>query len=244
MSQVGLGARSKEGAREPSSRLDRRVQRQARALGDPTRFAIFQHVVGATAPVRVATLTDEFRLNHNAIRQHLAKLCDAGLVVEEVAARSGPGRPALQYRVAPGIPGTWSTHGQYEQLALMLLDVAVGHRTPRDVGNGAGHDAASKVDTGRTDPVVLLAEEMQRRGFEPRQVPRRTGADIVLDHCPFATAAAAQPGIVCEIHRGLAEGFLEAIGAGLRVTDLVLRNPQRAGCRFHVRPVDAPVAQG
>lgn len=237
MSQVGGSGRAVEGGTARTRTRDRGVQRQARALGDPTRFAIFQHVVGAATPVRVATLTDEFGLNHNAIRQHLAKLCEAGLVLEEVAARSGPGRPALQYRVAPGIAGTWSTRGPYEQLALLLLSVAAGDRSAREAGSAAGREAASNVDVRRREPVTMLVEEMQRRGFEPRRVARRTAVDVVLDHCPFATAAAANPAIVCEIHRGLAEGFLEAVGGDVHVSELVVRNPTRGGCRLQLQPV-------
>ena len=244
MRQVGSRGETRDGVPSRTADPGRGVQRQARALGDPTRFAIFEHVAGASAPVRVATLTGEFGLNHNAIRQHLAKLCDAGLLVEELAARSGPGRPALQYRVAPGIPGTWSTHGPYEQLALLLLALAVRGQTPREVGQDAGRDAASIVDSGKPGSVRLLIDEMQRRGFEPRPVNRGVGTDVILDHCPFATAAMAEPGIICEIHRGLAEGFLEGVGGDVQVTKLVLRNPARAGCRMHLRPAATAGDQG
>src|ERR1039457_7328618 len=77
------------------------VQRQARALGDPTRHAIFCSVYESPEPLDVATLTEEFGLNHNAIRQHLAKLCEAGLLRETMGASGGPGRPRLLSRVAP-----------------------------------------------------------------------------------------------------------------------------------------------
>lgn len=50
------------------------VQEQARALGDPTRHAIFRNIAEAGGPVGVAELTEQLGLNHNAIRQHLAKL--------------------------------------------------------------------------------------------------------------------------------------------------------------------------
>jgi len=61
------------------------LQEQAR-LGDPTRHRIFRYVADAGRPVGVAELTARFELNHNAIRQHLAKLVDAGLVTEATAA--------------------------------------------------------------------------------------------------------------------------------------------------------------
>ena len=54
------------------------LQEQARALGDPTRHSIFQYVADAGHPVGVAELTAHLGLNHNAIRQHLAKLVSAG----------------------------------------------------------------------------------------------------------------------------------------------------------------------
>jgi predicted ArsR family transcriptional regulator len=77
------------------------LQRQARALGDPSRYRIFRYVAEALQPVGVAAITAHVGLNHNGTRQHLAKLCDAGLLIEEFAAPVGPGRPALQYRLAP-----------------------------------------------------------------------------------------------------------------------------------------------
>src|ERR1019366_2402782 len=86
---------------------DARLQLQARALGDPTRHAIFRYVDAADGPVTVAELTDHFELNHNATRQHLAKLCAAGLLVEELASPAGPGRRRLHYRSAQAAAGPW-----------------------------------------------------------------------------------------------------------------------------------------
>ena len=53
---------------------DTSLQLQARALGDPTRHSIFRYVVDSATLVDVAELTEHMGLNHNAIRQHLAKL--------------------------------------------------------------------------------------------------------------------------------------------------------------------------
>ena len=57
------------------------IQREARALGDPTRYRLFRYIADAPRPVGVAELTGYAGLNHNAVRQHLAVLKDAGLVV-------------------------------------------------------------------------------------------------------------------------------------------------------------------
>ena len=53
-------------------------QIEARALGDPTRYAIFSRIAEAANPISVKELNEEFAFNHNAIRQHLAKLVAAG----------------------------------------------------------------------------------------------------------------------------------------------------------------------
>jgi predicted ArsR family transcriptional regulator len=79
----------------------RLLQRQARALGDPTRYRIFRYVAEAGRPVTVAEITAHVELHHNGVRLHLTKLCDAGLLVEQFGTRPGPGRPALQYRLDP-----------------------------------------------------------------------------------------------------------------------------------------------
>ena len=50
--------------------------------------------------------------------------------------------------------------------------------------------------------------------------------------CPFETAAGEAPEIVCQLHLGLAVGISEATGGAVAVTDLVARDPRRAGCRL------------
>ena len=88
------------------------LQVEARALGDPTRHGIFRYLVDAGGPIDVAELTEHFGFNHNAIRQHLAKLMDAGLVLEAVGAPTGRGRPRLQYTIDPSAEGRWGMSGR------------------------------------------------------------------------------------------------------------------------------------
>lgn len=197
-----------------------RLQRQARALGNPTRFALFEDVARLHRPVQVATLVERFRLNHNVIRQHLAKLCEAGLFVEEFAPRSGPGRPALQYRLAPDVSSIWGISSPYEQLATLLLDMTVESVEPREVGRRAGGRAAATADGEQATPLEKLVAEMRRTGLEPRTLHRSTGVDLVLGACPLVRGVGRHRDIVCEIHRGLAEGFLEELASELNVTEL------------------------
>ena len=209
------------------------VQRQARALGDPTRYDIFRFVADSRSPVRVATLAQYLGFNHNAVRQHLAKLTEAGLLTEERAAPTTTGRPPLEYRVAPAAMGSWGAPGPYELLSLMLLEIADGERTPMEAGEAAGRALAATCTEG-ADPLATLEAEMARRGFEPRREPHGPVIDLVLERCPFLAAASAHPEVVCEIHRGFATGILDGMGADQQVADLVVHPPAEAGCRLRL----------
>ena len=239
MGRTGMGPAAARG-----DRVDRDggVQRQAKALGDPTRHAIFRAIADAAGPMDVATLTARFGFNHNAIRQHLAKLSEAGLVIEEVAAPKGPGRPRLQYRPALGADRDWGIPSPYEALSVMLVEALRSGHGPRQVGAEMGRRmAADLADTG--DPVDHLERNAARQGFEPRRVERRSSVDLVLDRCPFQTAATVGPDIVCQLHRGLAEGIAEATG-GVEVVGLDARDPRRAGCRLRLKRSPGPSNEG
>src|SRR5687768_14939055 len=106
------------------------LQEQARALGDPTRHAIFRHLADAGGPLGVAELTGQFAFNHNAIRQHLAKLVRAGLVIESKGPSAGRGRPPLVYEVDPGAEGQWGGTGPYERLSRLLIEVIRSGEAP------------------------------------------------------------------------------------------------------------------
>lgn len=185
----------------------------------------------APAPLDVATLTARFGLNHNAIRQHLAKLCAAGLVVEEVGARGGPGRPRLLYRPALGADRDWGIPSAHEQLTAMLLEMLQSGRSARQVGVEAGQRMAESLPTSG-DPVDRLELNAARQGFEPRRLEHRSSVDLVLERCPFEAAASEAPEIVCQLHRGMAEGISDATRGAVEVIDLVVRDPRRAGCRL------------
>jgi predicted ArsR family transcriptional regulator len=209
------------------------LQVQARALGDPTRHAIFRYVADAGGPVDVAELTDHLGLNHNAIRQHLAKLLAAGLVTEEQSPSSGRGRPRLNYRLDPAAESRWGVTGPYERLSLLLSEMIQTGDSAFEVGRRAG--LRLRLDSSTDDdPIGLVVEAMEREGFDP--VPRARGerVDVVLQVCPFATTALADPDTVCSIHLGIAEGVAERTGGRVTVDELVPHDPRRANCRLRL----------
>jgi predicted ArsR family transcriptional regulator len=209
------------------------VQQEARALGDPTRHRLFRYLAEASAPVGVAELTDFVGLNHNAVRQHLAVLKEAGLVIEEVEQRSKPGRPRLLYRLSPEVAGRWGTSGAYAWLSALLADAVRRRLEPRQVGRQEGHRRAAEL-AGSGEPVRLLELELERRGFRPMRLERGRTIELVLGRCPFADVAESDPGTVCQLHLGLAEGLAEGLG-GVDVEGLDPKDPRRAGCRLTLR---------
>jgi len=220
------------------------LQEQAKALGDPTRHAIFREVAEADEPVDVATLTAHLGLNHNAIRQHLAKLLDAELVTEHVAATTGRGRPRLMYRLHPAVESRWGVAGPYERLSLLLTEILRTGESAVEVGRRAARRQGS--DTPReTDPVAQVCDAMERGGFDPI-VRGRRGArvEVVLQTCPFAAAALDDPDTVCSLHLGLAQGVAERTDGRLVVDELVRHDPRRASCRLRMHWEPEPTPRG
>jgi len=215
------------------------LQIQARALGDPTRHEIFRYIRDADRPVGVAELTRHLRFNHNAIRQHLAKLVDADLLVESAAPSVGRGRPALEYTIDPSTDARWGVTGPYERLSILLTELVSSGDTPVEVGHRAGQRLPLEGPTNG-EPIAAFVTQMERFGFDPTVRERAGRVDVTLQICPFASAVLADPDTVCDLHLGLAQGLADALG-GIVVDELVRKDPRRANCRLRCRvaPADA-----
>jgi predicted ArsR family transcriptional regulator len=217
---------------------------RARALGDPTRLAIFRRIEQAGGvPVDVATLTTHVGLHHTAVRQHLAKLRAAGLVAEEQLPAAGRGRPRHGFRLVAPPPVPANADG-YRHLAALLAEAVRTGRPVREVGRDAGRAAAeAQPYAAAADPVEVLLGEATRLGFDPVL----EGDEVILRTCPYAEVAAEDPATVCSVHLGLAEGIADAVGS-LTITGLQPLDPRTGGCRLGVQhpppPDSAPPFDG
>lgn len=234
------------------------LQAQARALGDPTRHAVFRQIADSPAPLGIAELAERFPYHHNAIRQHVAKLVAAGLVREERAPARGPGRPRHVYSVEPSVAGRWGTTSPYERLSRLLTRMVRSGQDARTVGRrAAAEEAAMEAAAGAPsadraaspDEVVAeLTRAMDRQGFAPEPVETRSGVELVLHRCPFESVAVEDRETICALHLGIAEGLVESVVDPdvLQITELVAQNPRRARCRVRLaagssRPRPEPV---
>ena len=97
----------------------------------------------------------------------------------------------------------------------MLVGLLRGEGTPSEVGYRAGQELAREYGI-KVDAAEIIEAVARRLGFEPHREPAPAGVDIVLDRCPFASGAVIAPDIICELHRGLAEGIAATAAGDVR----------------------------
>src|SRR3546814_12713060 len=80
----------------------------------------------------------------------------------------------------------------------MLTEVLRTGDSPETVGvrTGETYPRANDAD----EAVTNLTDAMARLGFEPEVRKRGARTDIVLENCPFETAALADPTPICALH--------------------------------------------
>ena len=97
----------------------------SKALGEETRFAIFREIAQADVALTVKDLVAIFGMHHSAIRIHLSRLEDAGLIVSEKRHTKGAvGRPQLAFLPNPHALSFSLPPRNYEFIAQLALDYA------------------------------------------------------------------------------------------------------------------------
>jgi len=185
-----------------------------KALGDNTRYAIYLELARAPSPRSTAEIADMLDLHVNTVRPHLERMRDVGLLEVRSEAR-GVGRPQHRYSLAPDAPSLGLEPSPYPTIARMLLRMAADAGLEADTAVEAGREQGAL--DGRLWPagspcLEALMTELDTMGFDPEVAIDDDVATVAFAHCPFAELAAANPDLVCGLHRGLVEGFVEALG--------------------------------
>ena len=187
-----------------------------KALGDETRFSMYQELARSTRGCSAQELADSLGLHANTVRLHLDRLREAGLVEVEPVHRGTVGRPTHVYSLAPGAPGLGFDPPSYTLLSGLLA--ALAERVGADggeateIGRAWGSEAGRRTRTRSC--VKALSVEMSRLGFEPVVETAGDTVDMAFMHCPFRELAEAYPELVCNLHRGISEGIIGAVGGG------------------------------
>lgn len=209
-------------------------------LAEPARRRVWDAVRAAAQPVGVSELATTLAIHPNTVRLHLARLVEAGLVLEAVETDRHPGRPGYRYRAAGADPATDA--GAYRRLATLLAHAVRSRVSAREAGRAVAASDAGPL--AGSDPVEAIAAALAQEGFAPEVHHADIDhIEIVLHACPFADAAAEDPATICELHLGLAEGAAQAIG-GVEVDRLHINNPYKAGCRLELRRTAQPLRRG
>ena len=188
-----------------------------KTLGDNTRYAIYLELARSPRPLSTADLADSLGLHLNTVRPHLERMRDVGLLESRPDSSGAVGRPQKLYTLASDAPGLGLEPPVYPMLASMLLQVAVDAGADTDSVLDAGRRAGARLAHGpRTlgtcaDMTVQMLDEL---GFDPAAVTEDGCTTVAFGHCPFADLAEDQPQIVCSLHRGMMEGFVDEVSAG------------------------------
>lgn len=205
-----------------------------KALGDTTRYGIYRELVASVRPLATAEIAEALGLHPNTVRPHLERMREVGLLEVTVDARGGVGRPQHRYAPAPDAPSLGLEPAPLPMLARLVLRLAeragLGVEDAVAVGASQGRVDAEAYDAAPS-ALEALVTELDRLGFDPG-VGEGVDADeavIEFGHCPFRDVAERHPELVCGLHRGLVEGFVEAMGDArtTRFCTLVDRSPCR-----------------
>ncbi|HEY8527011.1 MAG TPA: helix-turn-helix domain-containing protein [Acidimicrobiales bacterium] len=190
-----------------------------KALGDNTRYAIYLELARSARPLATAEIAETLGLHPNTVRPHLERMREVGLLVVEADARGAVGRPQHRYSLAPDAPSLGLEPATFPLLAGMLLQLAgaagVGTDEAVEVGRDQGEADAVAARAAPSGCLAALVARLDALGFDPAVASDDEGqARVSFTHCPFRSLAEANPDVVCGLHRGMVEGFVDACGGG------------------------------
>lgn len=185
-----------------------------KALGDNSRYAIYLELARSPRPLTTAEIADSLDLHPNTVRPHLERMRDVGLLDIETEARGAVGRPQHRYSLAADAPSLGLEPPTFRVLARMLLRLAGSARLGAEEATEAGREQgeADAQATDSDDVVDGLVLRLDALGFDPATVREDGDATVAFTHCPFRDLAEADPDVVCGLHRGMVEGFVDTQG--------------------------------
>ena len=206
-----------------------------KTLGDNTRYAIYLELARSPRPLATAEVAEFLDLHPNTVRPHLERMRDVGLLEARPDSRGAVGRPQKLYSLAPDAPSLGLEPPVFPMLARMLMELAVDAGVEAEPAAEAGRQQGRRLAhrnraSGR--PCVQAAIGMlDELGFDPAAVDADGATTVAFGHCPFADLAQSNPDLVCSLHRGLLEGFVDELGGAQVVDfhDLADRAPCQVG---------------
>lgn len=207
------------------------------SLAEPTRRALYDHVVASAKPVGRDAAAAAVGVSRSLAAFHLDRLADEGLLEVEyrrLSGRSGPGagRPAKLYRRTAHQVDVTLPPRRYALAAEVLADAvervepdaarAVVAAAARAHGRqlAEGQPVPLPRRAGRRARLEALVAVLAEAGYEPYA----DGDEIRVRNCPFHPLAATHVELVCGLSGELVAGAAEALDL-----DVPLRLDPRPG---------------
>lgn len=187
---------------------------------------MYRAICVADDPIPVSALADSFSLHPNAIRQHLSRLEQAGLVVSRADREgTGAGRPRRLYEPSPrpfefGRP---PMRALVAVLAEAMDALPSDERTLVRFGRGWGRSWATRrkrelngsSPRSRRGRAELLARELRDWGWRPTATREGSRVRLTTGQCLFRDVIGADTnGRCCALEEGLLSGLVEALANG------------------------------
>lgn len=188
-----------------------------KALGENTRYAIYLELARSPRPLATAEIAATLDLHANTVRPHLERMREVGLLELRIDESGGVGRPQHLYSLAPDAPSLGLEPPAMPALARMLLAVAAEAGLDSNDAEAAGRDQGARDAEGFAPDspcIEALMTQLEYLGFDPEATGGPDGVTIAFTHCPFRELAEANPDLVCGLHRGMVEGFVDRLGTG------------------------------
>jgi predicted ArsR family transcriptional regulator len=214
MPAVAMGDDGRERTEETSPGRAQARLAVLKALGDNTRYAIYLELARAQAPRSTSDIAETLGLHPNTVRPHLERMRDVGLLDVEIDNRGSVGRPQHRYSLASDAPSLGLEPPAFPLLARLLARVAAQAGVASDEAAGAAAEQGRMLASRPVRPgcVEALTDALAELGFDPAVATDGQLVTIAFTHCPYRELAEAHPELVCHLHRGLIEGFVEEIG--------------------------------
>lgn len=193
----------------------------AEVFGDPTRRAMYQHLLRCGDPQTASEVAEPFCIHRTVARAHLEKLRELGLVEAGTRRRPGGGRPAKTYATTTARLEISVPPRRYEILAELLLGAledslgaeaatAAAERLGRVYGEQTALEIAGE---GAHPPLSLspaaVVSWMASSGYDAALVGNGGGsAAIEVHNCVYRELAEQHAEVICGFDCGMLCGML------------------------------------
>jgi predicted ArsR family transcriptional regulator len=199
-------------------------------LGEPTRRALYEHVVATGDWVSRDEAADAAGLERGTAAHHLDRLAADGLLEVDYQRRSGrqgpgAGRPAKLYRRARRDFDVSFPPRDYALAGRLLAAAADRSRTEGtdmtaaldDAATEEGRRIAADIDErlrGMRAPDAearrrVVLDELAAHGYEPQT---SAGGTVVLRNCPFHQLAREHTELICGMNLCMMRSAVETVG--------------------------------